>query len=204
MVSSKFPRVLEQHAVVVNSTPSFQPSLAIGYKGFSATSWFNFSWEPESLGQNWTEYDLTLDYSHSFGKLGISGGYILYVYPGLPEGPSHRTQEFYAGVSGDVFLKPSFTFYHDINDGSGNYLFFSGSHSQELGKRVVLNLGFGAGVNNRQGIAITTISDVDLSASLDIPVGRITLSPFFIQMIGNRGLFGSHNAFGAKLTLLSF
>lgn len=190
---------------VVNSSPSMQPNVSVGYKGFSISSWSNISQKIEGWGQNWVEHDFTADYSHSFDKLGVSVGYIWYHFPGIPSSaPGRHSHEFYAGVSYDTFLQPSFTFYRDFDQGDGNYFYLSGGHSFELPKGVAFNLGAGAGLNNKQWIDITTISNFDATASFDIPWGKVVFSPFFTQMVGHKSLFGSNNMFGVNLSVISF
>ncbi len=187
---------------VPNDTPSLQPNISVGYKGFSVSSWSNISHTGPN-GQNWTEHDVTVDYTHSFNKLGVSVGYINYAFPDL-SGSDKYTHEFYVGASYDTFLSPSITFYRDVDDGDGNYLYLSGGHSFELGKGVVFNLGAGVGLNNGQWIDQTTVSNFDTTASVDIPWGKVVFSPFFTQMVGNKGIFGNHNMFGVNMSVISF
>ena len=186
---------------VLNDTPVLQPAVSFGYKGLSITSWSNFAHRGPN-GQNWTEHDLSVDYAHHVGKLGLSAGYILYWFPDLTSAQGNRSQEFYAGVAFDAPLNPSFTFYRDVDQGDGNYFYLSGRRSWTLGKGVALNSSLGLGLNNGQWIDNTTISNFDVSISIDIPAGKVTFSPFFTQMIGHRTLFGTHNAFGVNLSVL--
>ena len=188
---------------VLNNTPSLQPNISLGYKGFSISSWSNFA-HTGPAGQNWTEHDMTLDYSHSFDKLGVNVGYIWYEFPDVPAGDAKRTHEVYAGVSYDTLFSPSFTFYRDVDDGDGNYMYLSGGHSKELGKGVVLNGGLGLGINNKQWIDITTVSNFDIKVSVDIPAGHVVFSPFYQHSIGHNTLFGDHNIFGVNMTVASF
>ncbi len=188
---------------LVNDSPAIQPTVGFGYKGFSVSSWSSIHQKINGWGQNWVEHDLTVDYTHSFNKVGVSVGYIFYAWPGLPTGASNRSHEFYGGVSLDTILQPSFTYYRDVDQGDGNYFYLSTGHSQKLGKGLILNLGLGAGLNNRQWIDNTTISNFDINASVDIPWGKVVFSPFFTQMIGHRTLFGHHNAFGVTMNVAS-
>ena len=186
---------------VLNDSPSMQPAIGFGYKGFSVSSWSNFSHQTPR-GQKWTEHDLTVDYSHSFDKVGVSVGYIGYAFPDLNPGEGHRTHELYAGVSYDTILQPTFTFYRDVDQGDGNYFYLGVSHAQDIGKGLVLNLGTGVGLNNKQWIDITTVSNWDINVSVDIPWGKVMFSPFFTQMIGHSELFGNHNMVGVNMSVL--
>ncbi len=190
---------------VLNDSPSMQHNLSFGYKGFSISSWSNFSHQSMvDRGQKWTEHDMTADYTHSFGKVGVSVGYIWYEFPDLRPGESHRSHEVYAGVSyDDGLINPSFTYYRDVDQGDGNYFYLSGGHSWSLGKGVALNAGAGIGLNNGMWLDNTTISNFDLMASVDIPAGKVVFSPFFQQSIGHNTLFGNNNIFGVNMTVLS-
>ncbi len=189
---------------VPNSTPALQPNISLGIGEFSISSWSSINQQIEGWGQNWIEHDLTLDYSHSFGKVGVSGGYIWYLFPGIKENPGRDSHEFYVGASVDTLLAPSFTYYRDFDEGDGDYLYASIGHSEDLGDGVTLNLGTGVGLNHHQWIDITTVSDWDINVSVDIPWGKVTFSPFFTQMIGNETIFGKHNMFGVNMSVLSF
>ena len=194
----------------INDSPALQPNVSFGYKGLSVSSWGSIQQnrvdQGVDWGQNWIEHDLTVDYSRGFDNgVGVSVGYIWYAYPGTQHSsPTADTHEFYAGVSYDTILSPSFTFYRDVDQGNGNYFYLSGGHTWELAKGVVFNGGLGLGLNNGQWIDNTTISNFDINISVDIPAGKVSFSPFFTQMIGHRSLFGSHNMFGVKLTVLRF
>ncbi len=187
---------------VANDSPSFQPSASFGYKGFTVTSWSNFSYRTPR-GQKWTEHDLTVDYTHVIGKASVSFGYIFYAFPDIPQGAGNHSHEVYAAISYPGFFQPSFTYYRDFDQGDGNYFYFSSGRSWMLRRGVVLNGGLGLGVNNGQWIENTTVSNFDINVSLDIPVGRIVFSPFFSESIGHATLFGSHNIFGVKMTVAS-
>jgi len=188
---------------VLNDSPSMQQNLSFGYKGLSVSSWSNFS-HATPRGQKWTEHDLTVDYSHSFGKVGVSVGYIWYAFPDVPVGQGNRSHEIYGGVSyDDGLINPSFTFYRDVDQGDGNYFYLSGGHSWELGKGVMFNGGAGVGLNNGMWMDNTTISNFDLTASVDIPAGKVVFSPFFQQSIGHSTLFGNNNIFGVNMTVVS-
>jgi len=95
----------------------------------------------------------------------------------------------YGGVSVDTILQPSFAVYGDMHNGNGMYYNFGIGHSVGLGKGVGLNLSASVGVNQGQWIEITTVSDVVVGASLDIPLGdSVTFSPFYNYITGNDSL----------------
>jgi uncharacterized protein (TIGR02001 family) len=184
---------------VLNPTPSVQPGISVGYKDFTISSWSNVSHTGPN-GQNWTEHDLTLDYTKGFGKNSVSVGYINYAFPDL-EDEAQFTHELYFGYAYDTILSPSITVYRDVDDGDGWYYYASIGHSVPLPKGLSLNPSLGLGVNQHQWISQTAVSNFDVGASLDIPVGHVTFSPFFTRMIGNTTLFGSHNMWGMSMSI---
>ena len=187
---------------VANDSPSFQPSASFGYKGLTVTSWSNFSYRTPR-GQKWTEHDLVVDYTHDLEDVSLSFGYIFYAFPDVAAGAGNRSHEVYAGIAYNGWLQPAFTYYRDFDQGDGDYFYFSVGRSWALGRGAVLNGGLGLGVNNGQWIDNTTVSNFDINVSVDIPAGRVVFSPFFSQSIGHRTLFGSHNIFGVKMTVVS-
>jgi len=60
----------------------FQPSVSVGYKGFSASIWGNLDSKPYAPGPSmndsaeWNETDLTFTYTKNFKLANLSGGYI--------------------------------------------------------------------------------------------------------------------------------
>jgi hypothetical protein len=173
---------------VLNDSPSLQPAATIGYKGLSLASWSSFGYRSPT-GQNWTEHDLIVDYTHTFDKLSVSGGYIWYSFPAVTENPLRYSHEFYGGVAYNTWLKPSFKYYRDVDQGDGNYFYFSGSHAQPLGKGVVLNGLVGVGLNDGMWISNTTVSNFDMARRY--PVGKGRVLAILHQMVGHR-IFGHH------------
>ena len=123
----------------------FQPSLGISYKGFSLCFWGNIdsdehatqSFIPDRPGQkSFNETDLTLSYTHNFGKLGITGGYIYYGTKYMAE-----TEEFYVSVTYDTYGSPTLTLYRDITSYPGTYLNLSLAQSWKVYKEITLDLG---------------------------------------------------------------
>src|SRR4030066_60665 len=99
-----------------------QPSVGITYGSFGANIWANYdSDKPEATSSDtghgeFTETDLTLNYSFSVNKFNLVAGYIYYALEG-----ANDTQEFYLSSNYDTFLKPALTVYYDFDEGNGAF-----------------------------------------------------------------------------------
>jgi hypothetical protein len=186
---------------VANDTPSVQPELRLGYKGFSVSSWSSFS-HTAPYNQNWTEHTLNLAYTRRLGNLTASLGWQNEVNPNLESDLGRYTNEVYFGLAHDSILRPSVTVYRDVHRGNGGYYYLSLGHSFRAGRGVSINPLVGVGVNEHLYIDQTTVSNFDIGVSVKIPLGHAVLSPFFQQMIGHRSLFGRHNVFGVMLSII--
>jgi hypothetical protein len=165
-----------------------QPSAGINYGGFGANLWANYDSDSrldegnghEGHGE-FTETDITLNYSHSFYKLSLSGGYIYYALNDAPD-----TQELYISAGYDVLLNPTLTVYYDYDEGRGAFIVASIGHSFEVLKGINLNLGASASYNvknkvmgvDADGNDFSNFYNGELSSSLNIPVWKaITVTP---------------------------
>ncbi len=136
---------LSRNSIVV------QPSLTVGYKGFSVNIWGNLDTDPYysgpgSCGSTWTETDVTLSYSKTLGLFNLGAGYIYY---GLgapnedaPDPPD--SQEIFISVGLNTILLPTFTIYREIDHYHQWYFLLGISHAFELNKRVSLKLAASA------------------------------------------------------------
>lgn len=169
-----------------------QPSMTIGYKGFSANLWGNLDTDPYvAIGNspsNWNETDLTLSYGRDFGPLNISGGYIYYGLDGVDD-----SQEVFLSLGVDTLLSPSLTVYKEIDSYMHWYFLFGISHSFKITEAVSLDLSASASYLksedaddypeiNDQGVAtgakFNNFHDGVISASLPISVAKyVTITP---------------------------
>ncbi len=124
-----------------------QPSMTIGYKGFTANLWGNLDTNPYSTTSakysgNWTETDLTLSYSKAFGPVTAGIGYIYYSLNAPNPGAADPldSQEIYASLAGNVLLSPTLTVYKEIDHYHQWYFLFGVSHTFEFSKSVSLKL----------------------------------------------------------------
>lgn len=116
-----------------------QPSVTVGYKGFSVNVWGNLDTDtysgPNKGESKWNETDMTVAYETSFGPVGVGVGYIYYALDSAED-----TQEFYLSVGGDVLLAPTLTIYRDVDEFHGWYFNLGISHSFDLPHEITLDL----------------------------------------------------------------
>lgn len=164
-----------------------QPSVGITYGSFGANLWANYdSDQAEATSSDtghgeFTETDLTLNYSFSLNKFNFVAGYIYYA---LEE--ANDTQELYLSAGYDTLFKPTLTLYYDFDEGNGAFIVASIGHSFEVLKDIALNLGASVSYNinnkvmgfNEDGKDFSNFYNADISSSLSIPIGKaITITP---------------------------
>ncbi|MFH1080745.1 MAG: hypothetical protein V1766_10910 [Pseudomonadota bacterium] len=177
-----------------------QPSMTIGYKGFSANILGNLDTKPyssidTSYTGTWNETDLTLSYSKTLGLFNVGGGYIYYSLASLNKDAADRddSQELFATVSLNTLLSPTLTVYKEIDHYRNWYFLLGISHVVELSKMVSLKLAASAGYLlstdaekypkfDSNALATTdkfsNFHDGSVSAGLPIKVtDRITITP---------------------------
>ncbi len=162
-----------------------QPSVGITYGVFGTNIWTNYDSdskidEGDGHGE-FTETDLTLNYTRSIDKLTLTAGYIYYAL-----NAANDTQEFYISAAYDTLLKPALTVYYDFDEGQGAYVLASIGHSFEVIKGTSLNLGASASYNinnkvmgfDKDGKDFSNFYNAELSSSLSIPAYKsITITP---------------------------
>lgn len=170
-----------------------QPSMTVGYKGFSANVWGNEDTDvyvdtAEGAGtNNWTETDLTLAYDWSMGPVDLTAGYIYYSLIGLD------SQEVFARAALNVLLTPTLSVYRDYDHFTGWYVTLGVSHSVPITEKISLDLGAQVGyldaeddssypeydgVGNITTNAYSGFHDGLLTASVTIPVtSYVSITP---------------------------
>jgi hypothetical protein len=130
-----------------------QPSMTVGYMGLTANLWGNMDTAPYAPSESgkkyssaWTETDLTLSYSKTFGPVTAGVGYIYY---GLS--PANRdaadlpdSQEIYVTLTLNKLLSPTLTVYREIDHYQQWYFLLAISHTVEFNKIVSLKLSASA------------------------------------------------------------
>ncbi len=184
---------LSTHSAVI------QPSVSLSYKGFNVSLWGNLdsdghptqSFIPDREGhKSFNEADLTLSYTHSTGKLSLTGGYIYYGTKYAAE-----TEELFASATYDTLFKPTLAVYRDINAYSGTYVNLSVSHSLPVYKDITLDIGASAGYfsgsadywktyekrsGGYTGTKYQAFHDGMVKAGLTIPVAKnVVIQPLF-------------------------
>jgi hypothetical protein len=168
-----------------------QPSMTVGYKGFSANLWGNLDtdlYDTTSESSNWTETDLTLSYDRSFGAVGVTAGYIFYGLDG-----ANDSQEIFVSASLDTLLAPTLSVYRDYDNYAGWYVTLGVSHSFPITADLNLDLGaqvgyleadeastYGEVISGAESEteAYSALHDGTLSASMSFPVNEyISVTP---------------------------
>lgn len=147
-----------------------------------------------------TEADVYADYySQLNDAVGMYVGGALYSFKFASGWES--TPELYAGLVFTVPLNPVLAVAHDFDLGDGTRVTASISHGIPLAESgAVLTLGADADYNAEYYTLDSGISYVDGHASIDIPVGAVTISPMvliqrrvddaFVDFIPDEELFG--------------
>ena len=162
-----------------------EPSLTVGYKGFSVNLWGNldtrYAGDPNE-DSKWTETDFTLSYSKDLGPFAIGVGYIYYALATT----RFDSQEFYGSIGLNTLLTPTLTLYREVAHLPAWYLSFGLSHSFELPRNMSLDLAGSVGYYYSDDNTFTEYND-DLtptnkkyrdfhngllSATLTIPFGK--------------------------------
>ena len=142
-----------QGTVLSRNSLVIQPSMTIGYKGFSATLWGNLDTNPYPLNtpgmksaSNWTETDATLAYSKTFGIVNTG---VSYAYTGNAgashNAPDSRDQHDLGVKLGlNTLLNPTLNVYYMIDNSQRWYFLFGISHTFEFNKMLSLKLAASA------------------------------------------------------------
>lgn len=162
-----------------------QPSMTVGYKGFSANVWGNYDTDPYFADTHeWNETDLTLAYGWEMGPVAFSVGYIYYALDSAED-----SQEFYASAALSTLLNPTLTVYRDTDFYPGWYTTLGVSHSFPVQGDITLDLGAQASYlvadeaatyadPDNANDAYSDFHDGVLSVGFTVPVNKsITVTP---------------------------
>lgn len=116
-----------------NNSLVIQPSITVGYKGFSANLWGNLDTYYDDMDHattdqaEWTETDFTLAYDHTFGLVNLGGGVIYYALDAADD-----SVEIFVKIGGNFLLSPTLTVYREVYRYPGWYFNLGISHSFDL------------------------------------------------------------------------
>ncbi len=163
--------------------PALQPAVTytFGDSGFSVNLWASIPISDWSDLKELSEVDITINYDFILSdEVNMSVGFIDYVYflsKNFKLG-DHSSQEVYVTATfPKLQFAPSISFYYDFNLGDGFYIQLSAGHEVKLTDKLNLSLNAALGYNGEQWIDESGISDVNVSASLALPVGKFTITP---------------------------
>jgi hypothetical protein len=177
----------------INDTSVLQTNASGSAYGFTGSIWSSIDltnssqFAPDNAGE-FSEIDYTLDYSHSFSKVGISLGVIQYLFPNTSW---NSTTEIYGAMSFAVPLSPKITWYRDVNLVDGSYVQITAGHTvQKIGKwndDYYVGLGIngslafaGSGYNKGYfGVEKTKFNDFTFGVSVPFNLKHVTLTPSF-------------------------
>ena len=167
--------------MLLTNDPVLQPSVTLGYKGFSLNVWGSYDVTDVNEDDNdeyaLQELDLTLGYETTLKDIiNVGVGYILYTFPGTTY---DKTSEVYASVGIDCLLAPSLTVYYDFDEVKGFYANLGIGHTFELTESLGLSVSAALGWGDQNYFEgyfsdwtnpEARLADYNLSASLDYAV----------------------------------
>lgn len=164
---------------------ALQPGIELGFgeSGLTVGAWGSWFVQDRERTKGVDEIDLYADFSTMLTEesgVGISIGFIEYVYPNGDAGEKH-TEEAYVGFSLDNAIAPALTFYYDFNLFKTWYLALSAGIDVPLGSEdgPALSLGASVAMSNVEDSdgKKTGFHDITMTASVGFDVGSISISP---------------------------
>ena len=171
-----------------------QPSVTLGYEGFSFNVWGNMDTDLKTRNSNastsrYTETDLTLSYAKTLGPVKLTGGYIYYALGGTPPAGSSDinassldSQEVFVSATLDTILSPTLSVYREIAHSPAWYVNLGISHSQPIVDKITLDLAASAGYYYSDTTNMVEVNDPEskyrelhnglISAGFTIPFGE--------------------------------
>jgi hypothetical protein len=159
-----------------------EPSVTLGYEGFSFNVWGNMDTDRKIRGLDtseakYTETDYTISYARTIGMVKLTGGYIYYAMDAIQD-----SQEVFASATLNTILSPTLSIYREIAHVPAWYFNLGISHSQPIVDKITLDLAASAGyyysddsdfseINNPE-TQYRTFHNGLLSAGLTIPFGE--------------------------------
>lgn len=180
----------------LDDDPVLQPGFSATYGNLTAAIWGNLELTNfNDKSGAFTEIDYSLDYSSTIPgaeEIGFSLGTIYYDFPGTDSSgnPFPGTTEFYGGLSLDVLLSPSVTFYYDVDEVSdGLYISTAIGYTVEeifefepdvpVAMELGASYGYGNSAYNKSywSVSDSSANDLMLSAAFPFELGGWSVSP---------------------------
>ncbi|MCC6953493.1 MAG: hypothetical protein IT290_05200 [Deltaproteobacteria bacterium] len=168
---------------------SIQPSVTgfydLGEAGtIVANVWMHVAGETNEPPEKFTELDSTISYDKSFDMVTLSLGHIFYTFPG-GGGRIAETNEYFVGLSLDMFSNPTFTFYNDYD--IGRYQYYTLTFREPLdcnciGDDVMITpyvtFGFATNADDQPQFYVDNgLEHIDIGVSTDLEMGQIIVTP---------------------------
>lgn len=162
-----------------NDDMVLQPAATIGWYGFTLQAWGNIDLDDDDTDSRneFTWWDVSLDYTHRFGPVAATIGGIYYDFPnrGLPD-----TIEVFGGLAlPECPLTPQIKAYYDIDEAEGWYFTFDLAHSIALPRlcdrmpwaiEIAAGVGYGTEDHNDYWYGESEDNFVDFHSSISLPV----------------------------------
>ncbi len=179
----------------------FQPGVDLSYAGLTGSVWGNLDMTDVNDDRGkFNEWNFGIDYSDAVpGVEGVdfSIGAIYYRFPSAS--PSSTT-ELYWGFAFDVWLEPSVTVYHDVDEAKGTYVELGAGHSFEdvfhispdvpVSVEIAASLGWADSDFNDYywGVDSSRFTDLALSLALPMEIGGWTVAPSlnYVTLLSDR------------------
>lgn len=171
---------------VIDDNPVLQPGLRVeqevggGVLGVGLWSSFELG-DDRGFEGEFTEYDTTLDYSTTFGRVDLSVGASRYEYPNT--GSAGSTEVFALLSINELCVTPSFETWYDSDDVDGVYFNFNLSRDFELAEKWTASAVAGIGWADEAqagyiyGVSQSGFSDVLLQTTIAHALSeRVTIS----------------------------
>lgn len=139
--------------ITFNDGVVIQPSVDVSHKGFGFNVWGNIDGDDynETLDEGeLSEVDFTLSYGFDAGPVGITAGYIEYLFPTTASGGGEATSEIFisAGVGIEGF-SAGIDIYRDIDESGGTYASLSASYGFDVIEKLSMEIGACAGYGDK-------------------------------------------------------
>lgn len=151
---------------------------------FSANVWSHVSAEDDRTDEQFTRINYTLDYTLKLDMLSLSVGHLWYTHESNNVGLVD-TAEYYAGMSLDTLLNPTFTYFRDYDEIDTNYFELTLSHKMEDtcgmgdGFNLTPYVTFGFTDENNVVYADNGLVQWTVGMSSDMKLGNLDVTPSF-------------------------